>query len=83
MANHVSAFIYGQNGHSYGRDGGIVISFTVANSIFLPISPVIQLEGASMNSKIKVLGTNNTYSTCVEFYTDKMVTDLNTEANSP
>lgn len=82
MANHVSAYIYGQDLNDWGNDGGIVIGFPTQSVIFIPLQPTITMSTATINSKIKVISTNNSYTESVEFYTDKTVADLITESNT-
>lgn len=82
MANHVTAFIYGQNGGDWGNNGGIEMGFPTSNILFFPLQPAITLSGVETKTKIKVLGSETTYVFCPEFYTDKTVTDLVTESNA-
>jgi len=80
MANHILAAIYGQEGNAW--TGIEYRSFPVANVIFIPLPIPVNQNGVNANSKIKVLSTNNPYSSSAEFYTDRTVDSLNNEANS-
>ena len=80
MAQTVGAWIYGQNGADWNESGGLYWGFPTQQVVFIPLKPTIQLSGATMHSKIKVLGS--TYATSPEFYTDKTVTTLETESNA-
>lgn len=82
MANHVTAFIYGQNGGDWGNNGGVIMGFPSANVLFFPLQPSVTISGAVTVTKIKVLGTGTDYLTSPEFYTDKTVADLVTQSNT-
>jgi len=82
MAQQVSAFIYGQGNATWETTTGIQINFPVMNTVFIKLTPPKVLTNGTMNTKIKVLGTSNTYASSPEFYTDKSVAILLTESNA-
>jgi hypothetical protein len=82
MAQQVSAFIYGQGNATWTTTTGIEQCFPTANIVFIKLTPPTILTNGTMNTKIKVLGTNDTYAAAPEFYTDKDITTLLTESNT-
>lgn len=81
MAQVVNAFIYGINGKAFNIYGGVEYSFPVQSSVFITLTPTVELYSITMNSKIKLIDSGGYFSS-PEFYTDKSVSDLTNEANS-
>ena len=84
MAQQVSAFIYGQGNATWETTTGIEQCFPTANTVFIKLVPpkILSNGNGTMNTKIKVLGTNESYAAAQEFYTDKDISTLLTEANT-
>lgn len=80
--NQISAYIYGQDMNDWGNDGGIEMGFPAQQIVLIPLQPTLTMSTATMNAKIKVIGTSNSYSKSPEFYTDKTVANLITAANT-
>jgi len=80
MANHILVNIYGENLNPY--TGLNIMSFPTSLILFKELSPPVTMNEVDTNSIIKVLGTNNSFETSQEFYTDSTVNELTTLSNA-
>jgi hypothetical protein len=78
MAQQVIASIYGMNYNDWGGTGGYGMTFPAAQVSFMPIPAAVSMGGANMNAIIKVWIASGE----PEYFTDKSVSTLLTEANA-